>query len=239
MKRKLFVTDLSGKLLFTLWLILTFAALSIEGMSQVNVISSPAEEIFKPDDDFIGDATGLGKRTVYDASPQDTIHIYNADGSIWYEFSVYKNSSLYYRNNPKSDFQPFVFPGYGPASFRFRIKASSDHWYEIIVNEETQVSKYVSKNDPILGRWSFEKILLNLGDNKVEFNFKENPLRKAPDGDIINIDISDKDIFDATRLNGDWLEVKLSKGNQIGWIRWRQNRKILIRFSLNFVNIEK
>ena len=40
-------------------------------------------------------------------SEPDTVCIYNADGSLWYEFSDFPTHSLFYKKQPNPDFKPF------------------------------------------------------------------------------------------------------------------------------------
>lgn len=217
------------KMIFAIAVTSSMLVIGIRGQSTTELSSKPSNEIFKPDDDLISDAINSGKRIALDVSPQETIRLYNEDGSIWYEFSFNKNSPIYYEKNKKSDFEPFVEPinGFG-TSLLFRIKASSENWYEVIVNESTKMCKYIPKNDPVLDRLSFEKILLNELSHSITFNAINNPLRQTPNGDIKNIEFKENDYFTVIGIEGDWLKMSLNKTKESGWIRWRKNRKILI-----------
>jgi hypothetical protein len=129
----------------------------------------PSEEIFEPADALIGDSLITG--TKISRSPTETIKIYNADGSIWYEFSYNEKSQLYYFNHQNSDLKPYYSMRTRPDLFR--IKAVSANWYEVVVNEETQMTKYLSGNDPVLGLDSFENYILQ--SVHITFDKEKNP----------------------------------------------------------------
>lgn len=210
---------------------LFFLAVNTHAQTTPDNITPPKqEEIFKPAYGLVTSSPSATKRTIYDLSENETIKIYNADGSMWYEFSFFEKSPLYYKKNSKSDFKPFV-----PLKdfvFYLRLRAISNKRYEVVVNEETQETKYMLINDPILGRESFEQIILRGG--RVTFDEESNPLRESPDGQIKqNIEVSDEIRFIPNQIDGDWLEVRIPRSTERGWIRWRKGNEILIGYSLN------
>jgi hypothetical protein len=205
---------------------LFFSAVSTHAQTTPDSPTPPKqEEIFKPAYGLVTSSPSATKRTIYDISENETMKIYNADGSMWYEFSFYEKSPLYYKKNSKSDFKPFAPQAYG--HLYLRLQAISSKRYEVVVNEETQETKYMLIKDPILGRESIEQIILRGG--RVTFDKESNPLRESPDGQIKqNIEVTDEIRFIPNQIDGDWLEVRIPRSAERGWIRWRKDNDILI-----------
>jgi len=170
---------------------------------------------------------------------KDTIRLFNDDGSLWYEFSFYENSALFYLNRPNADFTPF---GFDLDVFVLTLKcARSDaDRYEVIVNEESGLRKFVRRDDPVLKfqRWEEHVVKWDM----VDFNASTNPARSKPDtrADIIRVPTLPKDyviMFHPDNINGDWLRIhwNLSESgteyqnkDEFGWIRWRNKENGLI-----------
>ncbi|MDQ3799933.1 MAG: hypothetical protein M3384_10805 [Acidobacteriota bacterium] len=207
-----------------------------------NKIPAPSEEQFKPADGIILhahqippirksnsgiDSTYKLTRRAIDTSEQDTVRLYDADASLWYEFSVYKSNPLYFVNNRKPEVKPFQ-PLW---MVMFRLKAVSRHWYEVIINEETQETKYTLISDPVLGRSDLERYIINSGS--ITFDKEKNPLREAPGGKVKEVQYQERDRYFTQRIYNDWVLVHTEKTGESGWIRWKKDRDILVGYMLN------
>ncbi|HEU0252923.1 MAG TPA: hypothetical protein VFR12_07795, partial [Pyrinomonadaceae bacterium] len=109
--------------------------------------------------------------------------------------------------------------------------------YRVVVNEETGLTKFVSKSDP---SWKFEtwsEHLLTLF--AVGFDPSSNPLRKAPADNSTGVTCPSNVVFHPVQVNGNWLKVrrdgdgsdpKMEQRNRTGygWVRWRANNKLII-----------
>lgn len=188
-------------------------------------IPLPSEESFKLIDGIVNDAGITSERKFADVREEETVLIYNADGSVWYEFSPHINNPLHYRKNPKSEFKPFCYGDW------FRIKGISKNWYEVVINEETEETKYILISDPITNYVPFEYYILKNG--AIGYDKEKNPIRETPDGKVLKVLYDDGTAF-PQKIEGDWLCVMADRErNCKGWIRWKKERKLLIGFSLN------
>ena len=89
------------------------------------------------------------------SSSADEIEIFNADGSTWYEFSFYEDSDKFYPTRTKADFQPFAFH---QDYFLLVLKCVGEDVsrFKVVVNDATQLVKFIPKNDVILPSLKFE-----------------------------------------------------------------------------------
>jgi hypothetical protein len=192
---------------------------------------APSQEEFKPAFGQIRDSVGLGKRIGDDQKETDTYRIYNEDGSLWYEFSSYKSSPLYLKSNPNKDFKPIRIKLVRHGA-DLELIGESKNWYKVIINDETRDYKYVWKNDPMFGFSSWESLISSA--LLVKFDKEKNLLLDSPNGKPKNIQIpAEIEFFFIYKLFGDWLLVhqNLKSGEQIsGWIKWKENNTLLIRF---------
>lgn len=159
------------------------------------------------------------------------INIYNQDGSLWYKFTFYYNDSDGKFEYANENFKPFAFH---PDYFVLALKCVSEDEsrYEVIVNEETGLKKFVRKDDPTLKFETWEEHIPKAF--AVGFNQEENPLRETPEGKVKAIDLPKEATFHPVEIKGEWLKVswsnskKAEKNNKFGWVRWRENNKILV-----------
>jgi hypothetical protein len=172
---------------------------------------------------------------------KDIIRLFNDDGSLWYEFSYFEENALSYLKKPNADFTPF---GFDPDIFELILKCvrSDANRYEVIVNEESGLRKFVRRNDPILKFQQWEEHVAKWG--MVGFDVSTNPARSKPDinADIIRIPTLSTDYviyFHPDKIDGAWLRVRwnLSESgakyqkqnkNEFGWIRWRNEENSLM-----------
>lgn len=160
----------------------------------------------------------------------DFVRFYNDDGSLWYEFTFYyATAGGKFESN--EDFLPFAFhPDY--FSLALKCVAGDKIRYEVIVNEETGLKKFVKKDDATLKFQSWEDHIK--GAFAVKFNRVENPLRESPAGKVKNADLQEDVTFHPVQVNGEWLKVRWGGSQQpkkdagSGWVKWRDDHQILV-----------
>ncbi|CAN5276129.1 hypothetical protein BH10ACI1_BH10ACI1_21080 [soil metagenome] len=162
------------------------------------------------------------------------IRFYNEDGSLWYQFSFFyddRDGKFEYENN---NFNPFAF---NPDYSRLALKLAGENatYFEVIVNEETNLKKYVKKDDKNFKFETWENHILQTF--AIEFNNEVNPLREIPNGKIKNIETANIEKFAPVEIKGEWLKVKWDvKPNSTettpktdsGWIQWKKADTLLI-----------
>ena len=159
----------------------------------------------------------------------DFVRIYNADGTLWYEFTFYYDDSDGKFEFQNSEFLPFSFH---PDHFSLALKcvAEQKDLYEVIVNEETGLRKFVKKEDKTL---RFEK-----WPDHVRKVFSivpregSNVIRDSPNGKASSFPPPDAPLH-PTEIAGNWIRVTWkdsAKGNQdrSGWLLWRDKNNLLI-----------
>jgi hypothetical protein len=212
--------------------ILVFCTLAAFGQVSDSAIPKPEDEFFTPDLDLV-------KYRIYRIAPDkftdktsDTFRVYNADGSLWYEFSLSVTHPLYYENNKKSGFDP-IFP---IENALFKLVASSNHWYAIETSSTTKDVKYMRIDDPFLRKWSIQ---MEIKDSpNIRFDQKSNPLLDEPNGKAKNYDNRNAIRFSGASIQGDWLQVKMNVKDRIndltdfGWIRWKKDNELAVSFDL-------
>lgn len=173
----------------------------------------PSAETFRPYDGIISPGTPELNLS------QDTLRIYDADGKIWYEVSYDYRHPLFYKNNDRK-LKPFVSVNTYPLAMR--IRAVSDHWYEIVPNEDTDESKFTLISDPFLKRETWQSVLDDY--RYIRFDPKTNPVHDAPDGNVVEAEISNREQFVIRAVEGDWVQIRRYAREMVGWIRWRDEK---------------
>ncbi|QQS41740.1 MAG: hypothetical protein IPM63_01980 [Acidobacteriota bacterium] len=187
----------------------------------------------------IGDSKGVVVLTDK-YGEEDTVKIYDKGGAVWYEFSYYDESAFDELESINTDFKPFAFhPDY--LLLALRVVGEDAALYEVVVNEESDLRKFVRKDDENLAYESFEDHILTV--YAVDFDQKANPLRSGPEGEPLSGNFSKVPIFKPSKVEGDWLEVIFSdpetgeadansngrtKEPARGWIRWRDGSHLRI-----------
>jgi len=166
--------------------------------------------------------------------PYDFIRFYNADGSLWYEFTFYYDDSDGKYEYENDNFRPFSFhPDY--FTLALKLIGEKSNYYEVVVNEETKLKKYVKKNDKNLKFETWENHILKTF--AIEFNQKENSIRETPNGTLKKVDLSKIERFGAVEFKGEWLKINWdtekntdsdSKKTDFGWIKWKEGENLLI-----------
>ncbi|MBS1795884.1 MAG: hypothetical protein JSS81_18665 [Acidobacteria bacterium] len=161
------------------------------------------------------------------------VRFYNEDESLWYEFTFFYDDSDGKFDYENENFLPFAFhPDY--FSLALKCVGEDKNRYEVIVNEETGLKKFVKKNDPTLKFQTWEDHITKAF--AVDFNRNENHLRETPQGKIKTGELPSEVTFHPVKMEGDWLKVSWDVAKQgdnagSGWIKWKENQKLLIELS--------
>jgi hypothetical protein len=164
----------------------------------------------------------------------DFVRIYNADGSLWYKYTYYYDDSDGKFDYEHDDFSPFAFH---PDYFLLALKCTGEdkNRYEVIVNEETGLKKFVNKSDAAFKFETWEQHLQQVFS--VDFDRDKNPLRDAPAGKIITDALPAEVKFHLIGVRGDWLELRWNiesntnntrEKTETGWIKWKDDEMLLI-----------
>lgn len=166
---------------------------------------------------------------------QDFIKIYNADDSLWYKFTFYYDDKKGPFPSQNNNFQPFAFH---PDYFLLALKCvgKTKNRYEVIVNEETGLKKYVHSSDASLSFETWGQHIQKVFS--VDITRSKSPLLKTKQGARINLP---KDAFlHPVKVEDDWLMVKWvsrertrAKKEQyaFGWVKWRDQKRLLIELA--------
>lgn len=164
----------------------------------------------------------------------DFVRFYNQDQTLWYEFTYFYDDSDGKFEYDNDDFKPFAFH---QDYFLLVLKCTeaNDKLYEVIVNEETGLRKYVKANDPVFKFETWPELVLSTF--AVNFEKKTNPVLEAPAGQMRK-DIFPREItLRPVEIRGDWLKIEWQTepgqrtGNNksaTGWVRWNEDGKLLI-----------
>lgn len=168
------------------------------------------------------------------------IRIYDDTGGIWHEIHYYEDKHTD-ASVVGGKFRPFRFR---PSDFflTFRCTRVSKDWYEVIVNEEAipKSLKYIRTDDQLFRYLTLEQYVL--GFKSVFFNADENPIRKTPNGKKYSVHFTAAVQYTPVEIQGEWLRIEFGsrrhgadgnasdkgKHETFGWIRWKQNDKILV-----------
>lgn len=175
------------------------------------------------------------------------VQLYNVDGTVWYEFSVVprdadsfvKPGTADKNTQKKPGFLPFKINNWNhidaPAMLVLRISGQSPNWYEVEINEKTRETKFAPRFQPRMWRkvtgsfFLHKSVTLKIDSRKTE-------LLDAPDGKIVDGTTElNLDWVQFVRADGEWAFVERWIGNRrySGWIRWRNDREILVGCQLN------
>ncbi|WP_424964053.1 hypothetical protein [Ekhidna sp.] len=156
------------------------------------------------------------------------IELLNEDGSVWYLVDCYEPLNY----NP--DFRILAFK---PDYFLFKIKCKRETQthYEVVVNEETGLTKSLKKSDKIkLVNW--EKYVTDVFS--VDFEPTDIQVLDNIDGTPISEQPKSENLMIPKEVKGDWMRIIWTPGNyeypsdnsnvQSGWIRWRTNNRITV-----------
>lgn len=196
-------------------------------------VKKEPEKVHQPDIYDISNSLGLLHLIDEPSRKNEPIKIYNEDGSLWYEFKITDDEVAQKAFEQNEDLRPFRFD-LDDFFFYFNRIGENDRYYQVIVNEDTGLKKFVRKDDPKFKAETWQQYILNC--NSVGFDPQQNPLRETPDGQFVSGEVSEKLIFSPKEIKGDWLKVSWTNSDdpkekpKFGWIRWRQDKKIVVDF---------
>jgi hypothetical protein len=179
-------------------------------VSEKNSVTANTQEVMQvgqTDIDSIKNTKGLIVLDKDRYGKTDFIRFYNEDGSLWYEFTYYYDESDGKFEYANENFRAFAFH---IEYFVLALKCVGEdkNRYEVIVNEETGLKKFVRKDDPTLKFETWEDHILKLF--AVGFNREENPLREMPEGKVKTIELPKEVFFHPVEIKGEWLSIRLS-----------------------------
>jgi hypothetical protein len=160
-------------------------------------------------------------------SSDSALRILNADGSLWRECRFEEWSSC-------DSMRPFsLHPDYYRLVFKCTGKAGSR--YRVIVDEDFRVEKWISRQPGV----RFKPWEIYLLESSPETDLASNPVRTAPSDSASLAPISIRvPNFQPQRVSGDWMRVKWKEEVDYtevwrhGWIRWRKDGRLTVRFTL-------
>jgi hypothetical protein len=178
-------------------------------------------------------ATSLGVLTLNDEviRKEDTIKLFNDDGSVWYKFSFYYDDSDGVYDFQNENFQPYAFhPDYFVLALL--VVKRTDDSYVVMVNQKHGLTKMLPKAD-FLRFCSWSDFIIT----KV-FSIKPNEksngvLSDSVKGSLLELDL-DNITLHPVQIKDDWLKVRWKVGQNwsYGWIRWKNKGELLITLSM-------
>lgn len=178
-------------------------------------------------------ATSLGILTLNDEvfRKEDTIKLFNNDGSVWYKFSFYYDDSDGVYDFHNENFQPYAFhPDYFVLALL--VVKQTDDSYIVIVNQKDSLTKVLPKADYL--RFCSWPDFITTKVFAIRPNEKSNVvLSDTVKGSILELNLN-KTILHPVLIQGDWLKVKwkVAENWSYGWIRWRKKGELLINLSM-------
>lgn len=202
----------------------------------------PTSEQYKPSTDILvpwryGGCGGLLYYRCEIGMPQaifegsHVLALYNRDGSIWRVYDTSRKAPNFYAKAGELVPIANISVDSGPV---LRIKGESEHWYQVIVNEDTGTVAYALKVpfDPEnVGMWAkttFEYWLR--GRRYIKRQPELSPLLDAPSGKPIATDEErfwQVEFIKLDRPDGEWAYVR-ANDEVAGWIRLREGRKFFV-----------
>jgi hypothetical protein len=192
------------------------------GVGVKKEVPPASKETFEPYDGLVSKNR---ERTMID----DTFKIYDGNGFIWYEFSYDTAHPFFYENRLNKALKAVTpYEDY----FTLRIKAISEHWYEVVVDEDACKTMYTLISDSFLSRRTWFDLLSE--SHWVVFDRQKNPAYASPEGKAADFDVAGGERVLFTVMRGDWMEVKKTGVNSYGWIKWRDDTgKLLLGIEAN------
>jgi len=160
------------------------------------------------------------------------IQLLNDDGTTWYEFTLYYDDSDGQWDYVNKKLNILAFH---PDYFLFEIECTNEteEYYEVVVNEATQLSKRIVKS-PEFKLLTWEQYVLNVF--AIDFDRDEYPIFHQKNGIPVS-NIPDQNlILRPVIIEGDWMKIQWSdvfqptKPEHVhdGWIKWRESNRIMI-----------
>lgn len=234
---------------FSLFLLIGLLSCNTQNQSDLEGLKKPVENSLEKNGKQTKETFANGKNVNKDAIKNTLgvivlseeykkgsfVQLYNRDGSLWYKFTHFYDDDdedkIKYENE---DFKPFAFHP-EVTLLVLRVSGENKEFYEVFVNEENGLKKYVKKDDSTLKVESWEKHILET--YAIDFEEKDNPILIKQMGEKKEVDYEKVDLFMADKTDGDWLQIKweteeVSEGEESkfenGWIRWKKEGILLI-----------
>jgi hypothetical protein len=204
-------------------------------VSYVNLFCREKECFIATDDDMPDDAgetahqssiaNTIGFITFYheDIDGENKITLLNDDGTVWMAFEAdqYHNGM---QIEWKEDFSPWELES-ETMTFVIRCVGKYDGGYCVVVNESSGEEKRMRYHRNIKISTIEEHIL----DRLISFNPVDNPIKDSPGGTTMDLSDTPGDLFTIVGIEGDWIKIRDEESNNtLGWIRWRENDRLLI-----------
>ena len=238
----------------SVWIVLSFVAFAafttgVVGQNATDKASVPAprEEKFAPGGDFavvpwhaarcpIGNykfEVRVDCEEFRGASKAYEIHfLVNENGETWNEISRIASNPKHPNRTKKPGFKPVGMIHGEWGSVAMRLVGVSDNWYEVEVNYETRETMYAPRFGEM---WRAVSWALVLDQHTVTITGQSVKILDSVDGKPIpELDVLPGLEALVENIEGDWAKVILRRDDKLhyGWVRWRDGRKFLVRFSL-------
>lgn len=183
---------------------------------------------------------GLGMVSFdYISYPTIYFYLYNSKSESYMDLQPY--DSIVFNNIPYNESQivsapPYLMPAHMKMDYGlllFKIISITKHFIEIEVNASLDQTAWVSREVCNIMLWP--EFLLNVYSVEI-IDTIQNPLRVVPFSHGGLLRYMNYSIMEPVQIKGDWMQVILYDGNlnklDYGWIRWRENNKLLVEYSL-------
>lgn len=201
-------------------------------------LAKPTETPGEPEDaefDYYDLKQSLGLVSIKEIrfGKNQVMRLYNQDGTLWFALSLDDEETARETIERKEDFHPFR-ADHDDWSFVFNCVRQDRRYYHVVVNEDTGSKKFIRKDESHFKLGTWEQYILDCF--AVDFKAADNPLREEPNGRPILVAISKGSTFHPDKIDGDWLKVRWSAGDDgtrgpnFGWIKWKENNRIVIFF---------
>ncbi|EKT3967229.1 hypothetical protein NTJ12_002314 [Flavobacterium psychrophilum] len=152
-----------------------------------------------------------------DYSKEDTITIYNSNGSRWKSFKF----DDFFSDN---EINPYTMKAENNLLV-FKCLKTEKKYFKIIVDEDKQNAKYIKQSDSNFKYETLAEHIISVPF--VGFDNEKNPLYQEPDSKSKQLLFNINEDYHPVKTKGDWLMIEDSN-NQDYWIKWRDNNGKLI-----------
>ncbi|UZR97521.1 hypothetical protein [Chondrinema litorale] len=119
-------------------------------------------------------------------------------------------------------------------SFVFRCISDSNDWFEVLVNQDSGQTYWIKKQDILIFN-TWEEYLKSMF-SIARLSTEKQSIWESPSFNSQEIEYEGEDCFQVKSMKGEWIEIYTPSHcidkNIIkkGWIRWRDNNKILVEY---------
>ena len=155
------------------------------------------------------------------------LSILNKDGSLW--------NQVAFEGNQKSKLASLIPFAKDEDTYllAFRCLRKADGYYQVIVDENKKVIKYVKVNDEFFIFQTWQNYIT--GCFSVDFDPNNNPIKSGLSVDTKVISYDSDEFYLPVKIQGDWLQIKWGTENNwsYGWIQWKKNGALIIELFNN------